>query len=248
MFKSAGWEVLRLEMKLARGEELLVDARPHPLAFVGLYLIYGYVLAIGLLLWSKALSIQLPDFLPIEGGLLLLWLLLVVPLVIASVIKISWRWAFVSILLAAISTYMYYNSYPLWVPEVAFGLVGILSVDFYRRGHRYYVTSKRIVMEKRFLSVRKRELPINKINDVVVEIPLLGRIFDFGTVIPLTASGLGVGEDLALAGTSVKVNRFEVGVAGGRGVNVPRARTFLALYGIPDPDKVSSVISSLIVG
>ncbi len=248
MFKSARWEMPRSEMKLARGEELLIDSRPHPLAFAGLYVIYGYVLSVGLLMWSGALSIQLPEIFPIKGELLLLWLVLVVPLVIASIIKISWRWAFVSILLAAISTYMSYNGYPPWIPEVAFGLAGILSVDFYRRGHRYYVTNRRIVMEKRFISVRKRELPISKINDVVVEIPILGRIFNFGTVIPLTASGLGVGEDLALAGTSVKVNRFEVGVAGGRSVNVPRARTFLALYGIPDPDRVSGIISSLIVG
>ncbi len=238
----------RFEMKLARGEELLVDARPHPLAFAGLYLIYGYILLVGILLWTGAFKVQLPPIIPVEGELLVLWLSLVVPLVIASLIKISWRWALISIVLAAASTYVGYSGYPSWIPEVAFGLVGILSVDFYRRGHRYYVTNRRIVMEKRFLSVRKRELPISKINDVVVEIPLLGRIFNFGTVIPLTASGLGVGEDLALAGTSVKVNRFEVGVAGGRGVNVPRARTFLALYGIPDPDKVSSVISSLIVG
>ncbi len=236
------------EMKLARGEELLIDVKPHPLAFAGLYLIYSYILLVGILLWTGVLRIQLPPIVPVEGRILVLWLSLVVPLVIASLIKISWRWALISIVLAATSTYMSYSGYPSWIPEVAFGLAGILSVDFYRRGHRYYVTNKRIVMEKKFLSVRKRELPINKINDVVVEIPLLGRIFNFGTVIPLTASGLGVGEDLALAGTSVKVNRFEVGVAGGRGVNVPRARTFLALYGIPDPDKVSSVISSLIAG
>ncbi|RLG41175.1 MAG: hypothetical protein DRN78_04580 [Thermoproteota archaeon] len=81
---------------------------------------------------------------------------------------------------------------------------------------------------------------------MVVDISLLGRLFNFGTVIPLTASGLGVGQDLALAGTSVKVSRFEVGVAGGRGINVPRARTFLALYGVPDPENVSATISSLL--
>ncbi len=235
-------------MRLMRGEELLVDTRPHPLAFAGLYVLYGYVLTVGILLWMRPLNVRLPEFLPVEGEVLSLWVVLVVPLIIASLIKISWRWALASVILAALSTYMRMQGYPLWLPEVAFGLPGILSVDFYRRGHRYYVTSRRLVMEKRFLTVRKRELPISKINDVIVEIPLLGRIFNFGTVIPLTASGLGVGEDLALAGTSMKVSRFEVGVAGGRGVNVPRARTFLALYGVPDPDRISGIISSLIAG
>ena len=35
-------------MKLARGEELLLDTRPHPLAFAGLYMLYTYILAVGL--------------------------------------------------------------------------------------------------------------------------------------------------------------------------------------------------------
>ncbi len=238
-------------MKLARGEELLLDTRPHPLAFAGLYMLYTYILAVGLFFLFRPFRLQLnlPSFIwGLNTDLILLWLMLVIPMVAASIIKISWRWSFLAIGLAAVSTALYFYGYPLWIPELLMGLLGNLAVDFYRRGHHYYITSKRIVMEKRFLTVKVRELPISKINDVVLEIPFLGRIFGFGNVIPLTASGLGVGEDLALAGSSVKVSRFEVGVAGGRSVNVPRARTFLALYGVPDPENVSSLISSFLTG
>ncbi|MCD6348812.1 MAG: PH domain-containing protein [Candidatus Korarchaeota archaeon] len=238
-------------MKLARGEELLLDTRPHPLAFAGLYMLYTYILAVGLFFLFRPFRLQLnlPSFIwGLNTDLILLWLMLVIPMVAASIIKISWRWSFLAIGLAAVSTALYFYGYPLWIPELLVGLLGDLAVDFYRRGHHYYITSKRIVMEKRFLTVKVRELPISKINDVVLEIPFLGRIFGFGNVIPLTASGLGVGEDLALAGSSVKVSRFEVGVAGGRSVNVPRARTFLALYGVPDPENVSSLISSFLTG
>jgi len=236
-------------MELVRGEELLVDSRPHPLAFAGLYAIYTYLLLVGLLLRFGVLEGRIPQLVPwISGEMLALWVLLVVPMVVASIIKISWRWAILAVGLAALSTYLQAQGQPAWLPEVVVGLVGDLSVDLYRRGHHYYVTNKRVVMERRFLTVSVRELPISKINDVVVEISLLGRLFNFGTVIPLTASGLGVGEDLALAGSSLRVSRFEVGVAGGRGVNVPRARTSLALYGIPDPEKVSGLLSSLVTG
>ncbi len=238
-------------MKLARGEELLLDTRPHPIAFAGLYMLYTYILVVGLFFLFRPFRLQLnlPSFIwGLNTDLILLWLMLVIPMVTASIIKISWRWSFLAIGLAAASTALYFYGYPLWIPELLVGLLGDLAVDFYRRGHHYYITSKRIVMEKRFLTVKVRELPISKINDVVLEIPFLGRIFGFGNVIPLTASGLGVGEDLALAGSSVKVSRFEVGVAGGRSVNVPRARTFLALYGVPDPENVSSLISSLLTG
>ena len=237
-------------MKLGKGEELLLELKPHPLAFAHLYLIYTYILAVGIYFWLYPINIEDIVRLPFLSGpqtkMLFLWLILVVPLVVASLIKISWRWAFLSVALAAISTALYYSGHPMWIPEVAVGLIGDLFTDIYRRSHNYYVTSKRIIMEKRFITVNVRELPISKINDVVVDVSLLGRLFNFGTVIPLTASGLGVGQDLALAGTSVKVSRFEVGVAGGRGINVPRARTFLTLYGVPDPENVSATISSLL--
>ncbi len=236
-------------MKLGRNEELLLDLRPHPLAFASIYLVFSYILIVGLyfgFLYDESHMIFLNSF--ISGTtlkLLALSISLIVPLTAYSILKVSWRWALLSLALSISSSALELMGYPLWIPEVVVALVGLSTIDLYRRAHHYYVTNKRIVTELRFLVVKSRELPISKINDLVVEVPILGRLFGFGHVIPLTASGLGVGQDLALAGTSIKVHRFDVGIAGGRTVTVPRTRTFLSLYGVPDPERVASVISGL---
>ncbi len=236
-------------MKLGKDEELLLDLRPHPLAFASLYLVFSYIMLVGLYFGFIYDESHIPLLNKLISGpylkLLALALALIVPLTAYSLLRISWRWAFISLALAGASAILDRMGYPLWIPEIMTALIGLSTTDLYRRAHHYYVTNKRIITELRFLSVKSRELPVSKINDLVVEIPLLGRLFGFGHVIPLTASGLGVGQDLALAGTSIKVHRFEVGVAGGRTVAVPRARTFLSLYGVPDPEKVASVISGL---
>ncbi len=235
-------------MKLGEKEELLLDLRPHPLAFASLYLVFSYLVLVsayfGFFYEETHFSVIKAFLSGLSLKLVVMWVALVVPLTVYSLLKISWRWAILAVALAAISTVLELTGNQLWLPEVTVGIIGLSTTDLYRRAHHYYVTNKRIVTELRFLTIKSRELPISKINDLVVEIPILGRIFNFGHVIPLTASGLGSGQDLALAGTSIKISRFDVGVAGGRTVTVPRARTFLALYGVPDPEKVASVISN----
>ncbi|RLG39703.1 MAG: hypothetical protein DRN78_06360, partial [Thermoproteota archaeon] len=65
-------------MKLGKGEELLLELKPHPLAFAHLYLIYTYILAVGIYFWLYPINIEDIVRLPFLSGpqtkMLFLWL------------------------------------------------------------------------------------------------------------------------------------------------------------------------------
>ena len=85
------------------------------------------------------------------------------------------------------------------------GLIGLFSVDFYRRSFTYYLTDNRIVLQSSFLMNRsERQVRYNHIEDIKMEQGIFGTIFGFGTVLPLTGSGLGTGSDESMvAGLSL---------------------------------------------
>lgn len=69
----------------------------------------------------------------------------------------------------------------------------IILTFFYVRGHKYWITTKRIVIVKTFIQRNIREIEYGKITDIALEQGILGRIFNFGTIIPITPSTLGTG-------------------------------------------------------
>jgi hypothetical protein len=64
----------------------------------------------------------------------------------------------------------------------------------------------------------------------------------------VSASGFGLGVDSAQAftATSIPVKGIRVtgGFSGAKGVQMPRATTYFALYGIPDPKKARVIIGN----
>jgi len=131
--------------------------------------------------------------------------------------------------------------------SVAAGLAVVLT-EIYRRGHTYTVTNYRVITKKDFIRKEEREITYDKITDIYVNQGILGRIFNFGTIILISASGFGLGVDSAQAftATSVPVKGIKVigGFSGAKGVQMPRAATYFALYGIPDPKKARVIIGN----
>jgi hypothetical protein len=131
---------------------------------------------------------------------------------------------------------------------IMFSIFGFIGVELFRRSHIFYVTNYRIITRLKFFTEKQNALSYDKINNVVMERPLLGVIFNFGTIMPITASGLGMGEDSAAVtvggGTSVGEDSFVgIGVTGGQTVGVPRSRSAYALYGVPKPKEVYELIN-----
>jgi hypothetical protein len=130
----------------------------------------------------------------------------------------------------------------------ATAIVAMVLTELYRRGHTYIITNYRVITKKGFIRKEERELMYDKITDVYVTQGIFGRIFNFGTVIPITASGFGLGEDsaYAFAGAPVPLKGATVGggFAGGKGVQRPRAATYFSLFGVPDPKTVRIMIGN----
>ena len=139
----------------------------------------------------------------------------------------------------------------LWfIPGItaAVGLIGLLSVDAYRRSFTYYLTDNRIVIQGNFLMKRsERQVRYNHIEDIKMEQGIVGTILGYGTVLPLTGSGLGTGSDesMIIAGSGVEVKGLGIGLLGGSRTSSKRIRhnPHDCLYGVPQPSKVRDLIT-----
>ena len=141
------------------------------------------------------------------------------------------------------------NVLPLTLGTAA--IIAIIFIQAYRRGHRYLITDRRIILAKTFWGRTARELHYDKIADLIVTTSFWGRRLHYGTIVPVSESGLGLGADMsgAAAGAAVKTIKnitLAGAVFGGREIQIPRAATYYELYGIHDPEKIHAVISDKI--
>lgn len=191
------------------------------------------------------------QYVPGQKFYLIIWLLLIiVPGIIIALTKISLRWLvlFIAIALSIMSLKYTYSldAFQINLLLVATGAAGIIGTELWRRCHRYYITNIRIVTE---VMGKRRAIFYHKISDLMMETPLLGRIFRFGTIIPLTGSGIGVGTDISLAGAgvgkNVKGKSIGAGFGGGKTISTPRSRSSYILFGIPNPEREYTRITEM---
>jgi hypothetical protein len=242
---------------LGKDEELKLVLHPHPLAF------WKYDALAGVYLVSAGLLVLIFQFLgtnvPVSFAIPYLqlsvwWAFLIIPSIIAGLVWVTKQPLIYSGLVAVIGTVI-----GLWTSSVsmlpvllaASSVLGIVLVEFYRRGHRYFVTNHRLVLSRRaFASSTIRETYYDRISDLVISQGMLGRIFDFGTIIPVSQAGLGTGQDIAGAGAGLAGTKRPVtvgaGVFGAKGTTMPRAATYYSLYGVPKVKEVHTLISDLI--
>ncbi len=251
-------------LKLNEDEELVKSLRPHPLAFVDFFAIFLYLLIVSLifvfyrgqiLAWLEGISLL--SLLKDQLFTLLWGALIVVPFLAIAILKITWRWFFFALILVitGVAIVLFYDvpSYYMQIPSIIASIIGLILTEFYRRGHFFHITNQRIISELRFLSYKRRELTYGKINDLALTKGILGRIFNYGTIFPITASGFGLGQDLAAvtAGMGVASKKGVgggVAVSGGRTVSIPRGRSSYVLFGVRRPDEVYEIISKYIHG
>ena len=248
-----------MTLKLKEGEELIQEIKPHPIAFIDLYLkfIYLVIISIAFFIYGGKLAElvastplieiigQLSDYIP-----LIAWAAcIIIPFTIISVLKIRWRWLLFSLLIVALGIIMKIElNLPEYASSAIFGVAGLSLVNSYRNGHTYYITNQRIVTELKFIRHKQREISYSKLSELIVVRGLIGRIFNVGTIIPITPSGLGLGEDQAITGVGVSEKQLAglpitAGIAGGKTVKVPRGRSPYVLFGVKNPMKIKELIS-----
>lgn len=128
---------------------------------------------------------------------------------------------------------------------IGIGVMGIIGTEIYRRSHQYLVTDRRIIIRAGAGS-QERSIFYGRIDDLVMTRPLLGSIFGFGTIIPVTSSGLGLGDDSAggmmMVGGKIGRAQVGVGVTGSRSEKTIRPSLTQTLFNVPDPERVYELI------
>ena len=245
-------------------EKVVAELSPHPLAFAGVITLWIYTLVIAAVTWAYSSKISshvnstpiIGKFLAPYAPYVLLSLAIFIAFLIYSIIKISWRHVFIALLITVVP-FMLYNYFHirLWYmfpTLMALSALALVLIDLHRRAHKYVITDRRIIFSYKgpFKTVR-RDLVYSRITDLVLEKSLLGKLLDFGNIIPITSSGIGSGEDLSAAVVGVGGGgKVSVGAAviAGRGVKVPRSRSFYILYNVPHPNKVYEAIIEAVKG
>lgn len=251
-------------LKFREDEKVLAHLEPHPLAFLDFYALFAYLVSIGATFWVFEPQIigAIGQIIPVgwgeEAALAILFAAcLMIPFLVVAILKITWRWFFLSIGISILSILLrsyFHISNGLQIPSILIGIVGFALTDVYRRKFDFYITDHRIIIELNFISQKRREILYSKISDLVVERGGLGRAFNYGSVIPITESGFGLGEDISavtVAGTGAplpKGPKITTAVSGGRTISVPRGRSFYILFGVRKPNVVADMISQLVHG
>jgi len=260
---------------LLRGEEMKMQLKPHFFSFFHLYIIFFFLLVWAYVIHDffdahkfqdfrfYDIIIKIPFVNEVLAGAIIWSLALFVVGFIArylfmdaggqSIFRLYSGLAILGIIVLSYHQWKMEDTmdFGLWfIPGItaAVGLIGLLSVNAYRRSFTYYLTDNRIVIQGNFLMNRsERQVRYNHIEDIKMEQGIVGTILGYGTVLPLTGSGLGTGSDesMIIAGSGAEVKGLGIGLLGGSRTSSKRIRhnPHDCLYGVPQPSKVRDLIT-----
>jgi len=252
-------------VELLKNEKILLKTKPHPVSFWPYYVFFLYYIIISIIIvtntdniinWFNQSALSLLGVAGVDVVFVAIWwIILIVPALLVSIIRISWRWLIFYVLFAIVGTYLMhkygFSPIDLYYATIAIGFIGVILTDLYRRSHEYILTNFRIIATLGFLGLKTRDIFYSKITDVFTEQDLLGKMFNYGTIIPITPAGIGTGIDAAKVevgvGGAKKVPAGPtvgggVAVEGEKAVTVPRGRSSFILYGVPHPEQVRKVV------
>jgi hypothetical protein len=242
--------------KLLENEQIEKILSPHPLSFMKLQSLCLFVIIWGVVLgWLVNFSDYKTLFSGNEWFVLLAWgLVLLLVGVIISLIAVRWTifFLYLSVFMGGIAIMLWQNWLnkdvaPVFIPfySVAVSIIGFLIVEVYRRSHQYIITNLRIILLSGFITKTELSIRYDKIT-VFGKQSILGQIFNFGTIIPINPSGLGLGSDqtiaaggLMLGGKKAKV----LGIAGGgKEIQTPNTRSSFELHGVYPYNEIKKLI------
>lgn len=233
---------------------------PHPLSFMKLQSLCLFLIIWGVIIgWLVNFSEYKTLFFGNEWFILLAWgLVLLLVGVIASLLAIRWIifFFYLAVFVGAIALMLWQNwlnkdAAPVFIPffSVAVSIIGFLIIEVYRRSHQYIITNLRIILLSGFITKTELSIRYDKIT-VFGKQSILGQIFNFGTIIPITASGLGLGSDqtLAAGGLMLGGKRAKLlGLAGGgKEVQTPRSRSSFELHGVHPYREIKNLVEKLV--
>jgi len=116
--------------------------------------------------------------------------------------------------------------YLVIIAVAVFFAIAALIGYFYVHGHLYILTDRRIIVSTKFITISVRDVAYSEITDIIVNQGPLGRILNYGSVVPLSPGVRGV---YALPYPSMR--RFSYAKVGLKDVSQP-TRIMDELFGL----------------
>ena len=249
------------EDDLLKGEKLEKILSPHPLSFMryqslSLFLIIWGIVAGWLINFSEWNNL----FSENSWYPLLVWgLVLLLAGVIASIIMIRWSifFLYLGVFAGGVALMLsqgWLEASGIFIPfyTVSISIIGFLIVEAYRRSHKYFISNQRITFKGGIITKRERTLRYDKITDINAKQGIIGQIFGFGTIIPISQSGFGLGSDKSFAGGGVSLGEKKIKLlglfGGGKDVQTPRARSYYELHGVYPYKEIKKLVEEMVQG
>ena len=249
------------EEELLKNEKLEKILSPHPLSFmkyqsICLFLLIWGVLAFWIIDFSQ-FSKMLVSF---EWYPIILWgIVLILAGVLIALLTIRWSVfvLYVAIFFLGTGLLIWQNwlrvaSAFILVYTIAIAILGFLVVEWYRRSHKYIISNQRIVFKGGIVTKQERTLRYDKISDINAKQGIIGQIFGFGTIIPISQSGFGLGADKTFAAGGVQLGQKKAklfGFAGGeKELQTPRARSYYELHGVYPYKEIKKLVEEMVQG
>ncbi|KYK29774.1 hypothetical protein AYK20_00125 [Thermoplasmatales archaeon SG8-52-1] len=249
------------EDELLNGEKIEKVLSPHPLSFMRYQSLSLFLIIWGiLLLWLVNFSEWNNIFSQSEWFPIIVWgLVLLVAGVIASIVTIRWSIFFLYLLIfaggiALMISQGWLDASDIFIPSytVSISIIGFLLVEAYRQSHKYYISNQRITFKGGIFTKQERTLRYDKITDINAKQGIIGQIFGFGTIIPISQSGFGLGSDKSFAGGGVSLGEKKVKLfglfGGGKDVQTPRARSYYELHGVYPYKEIKKLVEQMVQG
>jgi hypothetical protein len=230
---------------------------PHPLSFMKLQSLCIFLIIWGVLFgWLVNVS-EYKGILGNELTSIFVWgIVLIVVGVFASLVTIRWIIFFFYLGIVAAGAGLilwqgWQENIGIFIPfyTVAVSVIGFLIVELYRRSHKYFITNFRIITQGGISTKRRMSVNYEKISNIGEKQGVLGQIFDFGTIIPISESGLGLGSDQSFAAGGLGVAGKKVHLVGlfggGKEVKTPRSRSFYELHGVYPFKEIRKLVNQL---
>jgi hypothetical protein len=246
--------------ELLENEKIEKILSPHPLSFMGLQSLCIFLIAWGVMIGWLANFSELKDLFAGYWIVILAWgLVLLIVGIIASLITIRWRifFLYLGVFICGIVLMLWMGSLDsagIFIPfyMIAISIIGFLIVELFRRSHKYIISSHRIIFKGGVITKEERTLRYDKVTDINSKQGILGQIFGFGTIIPISQSGFGLGSDNSFAAGGVQVGEKKVKFlglfGGGKEVQTPRTRSYYELHGVHPYKEIKKVVENLVQG
>ena len=246
--------------ELLENEQIEKILSPHPLSFMGLQSLCIFLILWGILLgWLVNFS-EFKDYFLNPWLTLSVWgIILMVVGVIASLLTIRWRifFFYLGIFIGGIVILFWLgnsNEVSIFIPfySVSVSILGFLIVELYRRSHKYIISNQRIVFKGGVITKQERTLRYDKISDINSKQGILGQIFGFGTIIPISVSSFGLGSDNTFAAGGVQMGEKKVKFlglfGGGKELQTPRTRSYYELHGVFPYKDIKKIVENQVQG